>query len=94
MVAGHGLDESLLWPRVQAWAGELGFSQIGVGGVDLSAAEPGLLAWLAAGAHGGRIGRRDHCAQPVSVRAHQLGDASCQRRQRIDHGAALLAGIL
>jgi epoxyqueuosine reductase len=30
----------------------LGFSQIGVTGVDLSSAEPGLLAWLAAGHHG------------------------------------------
>ena len=35
------------------WAGELGFSQIGVTGVDLSAAEAGLLAWLEAGFHGG-----------------------------------------
>ncbi|UUZ71295.1 tRNA epoxyqueuosine(34) reductase QueG [Polaromonas sp. P1(28)-8] len=31
---------------------ELGFSQIGVAGVDLSSAEPGLSAWLAAGFHG------------------------------------------
>ena len=30
----------------------MGFSQIGVAGVDLSAAEPGLTAWLAAGFHG------------------------------------------
>jgi len=30
----------------------LGFSQIGVAGVDLSSAEPGLLQWLAAGCHG------------------------------------------
>jgi epoxyqueuosine reductase len=30
----------------------LGFSQIGVAGVDLSTAEPGLLAWLEAGFHG------------------------------------------
>lgn len=35
------------------WAEELGFSQIGVAGVDLAAAEPGLAAWLAAGYHGG-----------------------------------------
>ncbi|MBC5782396.1 tRNA epoxyqueuosine(34) reductase QueG [Ramlibacter sp. USB13] len=34
------------------WARELGFSQIGVAGVDLSTAEPGLLAWLANGFHG------------------------------------------
>ena len=37
---------------MQEWARELGFSQIGVAGVDLSAAEPGLLAWLAEGFHG------------------------------------------
>ncbi len=30
----------------------MGFSQIGVAGVDLTAAEPGLSAWLAAGCHG------------------------------------------
>lgn len=37
---------------IRAWARELGFSQIGVTGVDLRSAEPGLLAWLAAGFHG------------------------------------------
>ena len=36
----------------QSWGHELGFSQIGVAGVDLSAAEAGLSAWLAAGFHG------------------------------------------
>ncbi len=35
-----------------AWAQELGFSQIGVAGVDLTSAEPGLLQWLANGFHG------------------------------------------
>ena len=34
------------------WARELGFSQVGVADVDLSAAEPGLMQWLAAGFHG------------------------------------------
>jgi len=43
---------SQLVPQVQEWARELGFSQIGVAGVDLSDAEPGLLAWLAQGLHG------------------------------------------
>ncbi len=38
--------------EIRAWARELGFSQIGVTGVDLSAAEPGLLAWLSNGFHG------------------------------------------
>lgn len=36
----------------QAWGRELGFSQIGVADIDLSTAEPGLSAWLAAGFHG------------------------------------------
>lgn len=38
--------------RLRAWALELGFSQIGVADIDLSSAEPGLQAWLAAGFHG------------------------------------------
>ncbi len=38
---------------IRAWARELGFSQIGVTGVDLSSSEAGLSAWLAAGFHGG-----------------------------------------
>ncbi|MDD2808691.1 tRNA epoxyqueuosine(34) reductase QueG [Rhodoferax sp.] len=37
---------------MQAWGQALGFSQIGISGVDLSAAEPGLSAWLTAGFHG------------------------------------------
>jgi epoxyqueuosine reductase len=38
--------------QLQAWATELGFSQIGVADVRLDSAEPGLAAWLAAGFHG------------------------------------------
>ena len=38
--------------RIQAWGRELGFDAIGVSGVDLGAAEPGLAAWLEAGFHG------------------------------------------
>ena len=38
--------------QLQLWGRQLGFSQIGVAPVDLSHAEPGLLAWLAAGNHG------------------------------------------
>jgi epoxyqueuosine reductase len=48
-VTPHDAD---LVPRLQAWAHELGFSQIGVTGVDLSEVEPGLQAWLEAGFHG------------------------------------------
>lgn len=38
--------------RLQEWARALGFSQIGVAGIDLTDAEPGLRAWLDAGWHG------------------------------------------
>ena len=41
-----------LVPQIQQWARGLGFSQIGVAGVDLSSAEPGLMHWLAQGFHG------------------------------------------
>jgi len=46
------IDLLELWPQIQIWARELGLSQIGVTGIDLSSAEPGLQAWLAAGFHG------------------------------------------
>ena len=51
---GHAasIDGAPLLERVRTWAKELGFSQIGVAGVDLSDAEPGLAAWLGAGFHG------------------------------------------
>jgi epoxyqueuosine reductase len=45
-------DPARLVQHIQTWARELGFSQIGIAGVDLSSAEPGLSAWLAAGFHG------------------------------------------
>ncbi|MDQ7742757.1 tRNA epoxyqueuosine(34) reductase QueG [Hydrogenophaga pseudoflava] len=48
-----GFDAAQLITQVQAWGRELGFSQIGVAGVDLSSAEQGLQSWLAAGFHGG-----------------------------------------
>jgi len=38
--------------RIREEARALGFSQIGVSGIDLTTAEPGLVAWLAAGFHG------------------------------------------
>ena len=45
------IDPVALLERVRAWAKELGFSQIGVAGVDLSSAEAGLSQWLAQGFH-------------------------------------------
>ncbi|MDC8785285.1 tRNA epoxyqueuosine(34) reductase QueG [Roseateles koreensis] len=45
-------DGLALLDQLRDWAHELGFSQIGVADIDLSTAEPGLLAWLQAGFHG------------------------------------------
>lgn len=38
--------------QLQAWATELGFNRLGVADIDLSHAQPGLAAWIAAGHHG------------------------------------------
>ncbi|MBA3056407.1 tRNA epoxyqueuosine(34) reductase QueG [Rhodoferax sp.] len=46
-------NDTIPWvSKIQAWARELGFSQIGVAGVDLSSSEQGLSSWLARGFHG------------------------------------------
>jgi len=54
-----------LLTQLRGWAEELGFSQIGVAGVDLAGAEPGLAAWLQAGHHG----TMDYMARHGSKRA-------------------------
>jgi len=47
-------EDGRVWvSRIQDWAAALGFSQIGIAGVDLADAEPGLSAWLAQGCHAG-----------------------------------------
>jgi epoxyqueuosine reductase len=46
------VDGARVLEQVRTWAKELGFSQIGVAGIDLSSAEPGLRAWLDAGFQG------------------------------------------
>ncbi|QXL85674.1 tRNA epoxyqueuosine(34) reductase QueG [Comamonas sp. NLF-1-9] len=46
------VDGDKLLVQIRTWARELGFSQIGVSGVDLSSAEPDFLDWLAKGYHG------------------------------------------
>ncbi len=58
--SGVQISSNQLVSRIQAWALELGFSQIGVAGVDLSSAEPGLLSWLEAGFHGGMAYMQTH----------------------------------
>jgi epoxyqueuosine reductase len=52
MTAPRTPDGPQLVLQLRQWAAELGFSQIGVAGIDLSEAEPGLRAWLEAGFHG------------------------------------------
>ena len=46
------IDGPQLVTEIGQWARALGFSQIGVAGVDLSSAEAGLAAWLSNGFHG------------------------------------------
>ena len=46
------MDPTALLTQIRSWAQALGFSQIAVAPVDLSSAEPGLLAWLSQQFHG------------------------------------------
>lgn len=45
-------NQLLLANRIKTWGKELGFSDVRIADVDLSAHEAGLLAWLEAGHHG------------------------------------------
>lgn len=45
-------DLSALAAAIKAWGQELGFAEVRITDTDLSAAEPGLQAWLDAGYHG------------------------------------------
>ena len=51
------MHEEEIWrglaARIKLWGKELGFSAVGIAGVDLGDAEAGLDAWLRAGFHGG-----------------------------------------
>ncbi|MCX8566248.1 MAG: epoxyqueuosine reductase [Glomeribacter sp. 1016415] len=65
-LGGSQLDAgalAALVPRIRAWAQELGFNALGITDTDLSAAEPGFLAWLAAGFHGEMDYMAKHRAQ-------------------------------
>jgi epoxyqueuosine reductase len=46
------VDYPALAAQIRAWAHELGFQEVGISDTDLSAAESGLLEWLALGLHG------------------------------------------
>jgi len=52
MSDSHVPDGEAVLAQLRAWGRELGFSQIGVAGIDLASAEAPLLAWLANGFHG------------------------------------------
>ena len=54
------IDFLELWSQIQIWGRELGLSQIGATGIDLTSAEPGLQAWLAAGFHGSMAYMQSH----------------------------------
>jgi epoxyqueuosine reductase len=71
MQFGHHREGQALVQRLQGWARELGFSQIGVSGIDLASAEAGLQDWLAAGFHGGMGYMETHGlrrARPAALR--------------------------
>jgi len=51
-VNGAAPDGAAVLAQLREWATALGFSQIGVAGVDLAHAEAGLLQWLDNGFHG------------------------------------------
>jgi len=50
-IAGAGAVQELVH-SIRAWGAELGFTSVRIADVDLSHAEPGLMAWLAQGCHG------------------------------------------
>ncbi len=48
----QSVDYAVLAAQIRSWAHELGFQAVGISDTDLSAAEAGLLQWLADGCHG------------------------------------------
>lgn len=48
----HERDSNALAQRIKQWGRELGFADVGIADCDLSAAETGLMDWLAKGFHG------------------------------------------
>jgi len=50
--AGEGLDYRALAARIKQWGRELGFTRVGIAGIELDEDEARLLEWLARGRHG------------------------------------------
>jgi len=59
------IDFAALGKKIKIWGRELGFAELGIAGVDVSAATPGLLRWLALGRHG----EMDYMAKHAALRA-------------------------
>ncbi len=85
---------------VRRWAGELGFQQIGISGIDLKQAESRLQSWLRQGFHGQMHymdhhgSKRSHPEQLVpgtvsmiSVRMDYLPESQDQAMSLLDHSA-------
>ena len=70
--------------RLRVWARELGFSQIGISGIDLASAEAGLSAWLAAGFHGG-MGYMAHHGLKRARPAELVPGTVCVITARMDY---------
>ncbi|MGA7749841.1 MAG: tRNA epoxyqueuosine(34) reductase QueG [Gallionella sp.] len=60
------INYAALAVQIRAWAHELGFQAVGISDTDLSAAESGLLEWLALGMHG----EMDYMANHGAKRSH------------------------
>ena len=64
--AGMGtIDFAALVKKIKRWGLELGFTQIGIAGADVSAATPELMRWLELGRHG----EMDYMAKHAALRA-------------------------
>ena len=64
-VPGHGIDWASMALDIKRWGRELGFAGIGISGIDVSAATPGLQRWLELGYHGGM----DYMAKHAGLRS-------------------------
>jgi len=60
------INYAALAAQIRTWAFELGFQAVGISDTDLSAAEAGLLEWLALGMHG----EMDYMAKHGTKRSH------------------------
>ena len=58
-------DFAALAKSIKHWGRELGFADIGIAGIDVSAATPGLMRWLELGRHG----EMDYMAKHAPLRA-------------------------